>query len=274
MQLKKRAADLSRNEATKASFWPGNGCSFLFGFTAVQYTIQSFMKRERYRYVKHSGPAPFEYILFDLDETLYPKESGLMKALQERILLYMVQKMGLPADDVPEKKHNYYQRYGTTLRGLMEENHIDVKDYLAFVHDVNLYDFLGPSPPLDNMLKQIPLRKVIFTNADKAHSERVLNVLQVRSHFETIIDIEAIQYKNKPDPLAYKHALALLGTSGDRCIIIDDTPRNLISAKDAGMTTILVNGPIISSIAIDYAVPTTFHVEQVLKNLLPMGGAP
>jgi len=31
-----------------------------------------------------------------------------------------------------------------------------------------------------------------------------------------------------------------LGVSGEYCIIVDDTARNLIPAKDLGMTTILI----------------------------------
>jgi len=218
--------------------------------------------------MKNRNRPQFEYILFDLDETLYPKEAGLMDVIGNRILLFMTQQMGIPADDAPVKRHEYYQKYGTTLRGLMEEHKIDPADYLKFVHDVNPRDFFGPSPPLDYMLQQIPLHKVVFTNSDMPHSERVLNTLCVRSHFELIIDIEMLNFKCKPDPVAYKRVLEILGVSGESCIIVDDKPRNLIPARDAGMTTILINGEG-NSIAIDYIVPTVFHVENILKKLLP-----
>ena len=150
---------------------------------------------------------PFEYILFDLDGTLYPKEARVMKAISDRILCFMIQRVGIPADDAPAQKLAYYQKHGTVLRGLMEEYHIDPEAYLEFVHDIHLSDYLGASPPLDSMLREIPLRKVIFTNADQAHSERVLNILQVREHFDLIIDITALNYENKPRPsaLIYRH---------------------------------------------------------------------
>jgi putative hydrolase of the HAD superfamily len=137
------------------------------------------------------------------------------------------------------------------------------------VHDLNPRDFLVPSPPLDRMLHEIPLHKVVFTNADVDHSERVLKALQVRAHFDMIIDIQKLAYENKPRPTAYKKALELLGVSGESCIIVDDTPRNLIPAKDLSMTTILINGGK-ESIAVDYAVPTIFHVEGVIKSILPL----
>lgn len=212
---------------------------------------------------------PFEYILFDLDDTLYPKEAGVMKAISERILCFMTQKVGIPADDATAKKLAYYQKYGTVMRGLMEEYHIDPETYLNFVHNVHLRDFLGTSPPLDRMLREIPLRKVIFTNADRGHSERVLDILQVREHFDSIIDIKTLNYENKPRPTAYQRALNLLGVSGQCCIMVDDTPRNLMPAKDLSMTTILVNGGK-QSIAIDYVVPTVFHVEMVVKSIIPL----
>jgi putative hydrolase of the HAD superfamily len=219
--------------------------------------------------VKKRDNTQFEYILFDLDETLYPKEAGLMGVISERISCFMTQKVGIPADDVTTKKHEYYQKYGTTLRGLMEEYNVEPEEYLNFVHDFDPRDFLVPSPPLNRMLREIPLHKVVFTNADVDHSERVLNALQVRPHFDMIIDIQALDYENKPHPTAYKKALNLLGVSGERCIIVDDTPRNLIPAKDLSMTTILINGGK-ESIAVDYAVPTIFHVEGVIKSILPL----
>ncbi len=215
----------------------------------------------------------FEYILFDLDETLYPKEAGLMEAMKERIMLFMIQKLNIPADDVPTKRHAYYQQYGTVLRGLMEDYRIDPLEYLAFVEDLNPGHFFGASPPLDNMLEEIPLCKVIFTNADISHSQRVLDTLQVRHHFDMIIDIVAVDYICKPHPLAYQRALELLKAPGNRCIMVDDRPRNLIPAKDLGMTTILVNENGDSS-AIDYTALTIFHVGRVIRNLLPTEGPP
>ena len=214
----------------------------------------------------------YKYILFDLDETLYPKEAGLMEAISQRIVLFMIQRVGIPEDDVLTIKRSYYQNYGTSLRGLMAEYHIDPLEYLKFVHDLNPRDFFGPSPPLDQMLYEIPLRKAIFTNADMPHSERVLNTLQVRPHFERIIDISAVNYQCKPNPLAYEQALALLRVTGEQCIMVEDTPRNLIPAKNLGMTTILIDG-MSQSLAVDYVVPTVFHVGRILKNLLPMEGS-
>ena len=218
---------------------------------------------------KNASRPQYRYILFDLDDTLYPREAGLMDTLVQRILLFMTQKVGIPADDAALKRHHYSQQYGTALRGLMHEHHIDPLEYLDFVHDINPLDYFGASPPLNRMLTAIPLRKVIFTNAPRPHCQRVLETLQVQTHFELIIDIQMVNYQCKPDPLAYKKALEFINAPGESCIMVEDNPRNLIPAKDLGMTTILVAGDT-QSLAVDYAVPTIFHVENVLRKLLPM----
>ena len=218
---------------------------------------------------KDGDRAQYQYILFDLDDTLYPKEAGLMDSMSQRILHFMIHQVGIPADDATLKKRLYHQRYGTTLRGLMAEHRVDPIEYLDFVHDVNPLDFFGASPPLNRMLEAIPLRKVIFTNAYVPHCQRVLEALQVSPHFELIIDIQMRNYQCKPDPLAYQQVLKLLDAPGASCIMVEDNPRNLIPAKDLGMTTILVAGNGLSS-AVDYAVPTIFHVENVLRKLLPL----
>jgi putative hydrolase of the HAD superfamily len=218
--------------------------------------------------MKQRGRPQYQCILFDLDETLYPSRAGLMDTIADRILQYMVHKVGIPLDDAPLKRFEYHQKYGTSLRGLMEEYHIDPADFLYFVHDVNPLNYFGASPPLARMLEQLPLRKVIFTNSDVPHSERVLAALQVRAHFELIVDIKAMNYCCKPDPRAYQCILEMLDLPGESCIMLDDKLRNLIPAKDAGMTTILVGGK--SDLpAVDYAVPTIFQAEQILLNLLP-----
>ena len=61
----------------------------------------------------------YNYILFDLDETLYPRNAGLMQEIGVRIMRYMVERMGFSPEEAEIKKLRYYQKYGTSLRGLM-----------------------------------------------------------------------------------------------------------------------------------------------------------
>jgi putative hydrolase of the HAD superfamily len=209
----------------------------------------------------------FKYLILDLDETLYPRSAGLMTEIGRRILLYMTTRMGFAPDEAESLKKHFFVKYGTTLRGLQLEYHVDPDDYLQFVHDVPLEDYITPDPALDAMLSRIWLDKVIFTNADAAHARRVMERLGVAHHFPNVVDIHAVEFYCKPHPQAYQRTLDVLGVPGSVCIMVEDSARNLRPARELfGMTTILVDGE--RADGVDYAVGGLMEVEGLVNRLM------
>src|SRR5512142_1064203 len=102
-------------------------------------------------------------IFFDLDDTLYPASSGLWPTLKERMNRYMVDRLDIPALEVPRLREHYFRTYGTTLRGLQANYEVDVEDYLAYVHDVQLTDYIHPDPVQQSVLGRLSTRNLIFT---------------------------------------------------------------------------------------------------------------
>jgi len=211
------------------------------------------------------------FALFDVDDTLYPSHSCLWDVIGERITTYMIERVGIDPRVVNELRKHYLESFGTALNGLRHDYGIDADDYLQYVHDLPLDQYLRPDPALDAMLSRIPLEKVIFTNSDAAHSTRVINRLGVAHHFAParLIDIRALEFTNKPDPLAYQKALTLLNATADECVFADDALRNLRPAKAIGMTTIVVNENM-SVDGVDYKVRSVLEVEGVIRRLLKM----
>jgi putative hydrolase of the HAD superfamily len=205
------------------------------------------------------------HAIFDLDDTLYPQGNGLWGAIGERINLYMVERLGVPAAEVAARRDGYFRAFGTTLNGLLDDYHIDPADYLAFVHDLPLERYLQPDPELALMLAGLPQRKSIFTNADGAHARRVLARLGVAGQFDPIVDILALNFVNKPRPEAYQVLLGALGAPPAECALIEDSARNLLPAKALGMTTILVSAN--GAGQADYVVPRVHAVEAILYGL-------
>ena len=182
-----------------------------------------------------------ETLIFDLDDTLYPPDSGVWQRIGERINLYMHTKINIPLAEVTRIREAYFHEYGTTLRGLQLLHHVDALDYLSFVHDIPLQDYLKPNPTLRTILESLPQRKVIFTNADRAHAERVIATLDLEGIFEQIIDIIAIHPHCKPQPEAFQIALQKLGiVDPSNCVIFEDSPRNLRTARTLGLITVFV----------------------------------
>jgi putative hydrolase of the HAD superfamily len=182
----------------------------------------------------------FTTIFFDLDDTLYPASSGLWPTLKSRINQYMVERLGIAAEEVPSLRERFFRTYGTTLRGLQANYMIDMQEYLAYVHDVRLTDYIRPDPVQQAVLASLEAQKVIFTNADASHAQRVLRVLQIESHFKEIVDVNVMAPYCKPSPEAFKLALQAAGEKDpSRCVVIDDLPHTTRAARAFGFHSLL-----------------------------------
>lgn len=156
--------------------------------------------------------------------------------------LYMCERLQLPGDEVKKLRRRYYETYGTTLRGLQIHHQVDPDDYLAYVHDLPLADYLSPQPELRQIVLSLPQRCWIFTNADSDHARRVLKFLGLEDCFTGIIDIRMLNFVCKPETQAYFSALRLASEeTPENCVLIDDSAANLIPARKLGFWTILIN---------------------------------
>lgn len=208
----------------------------------------------------------YKFIIFDLDDTLYARENGLMGEVGRRIQTWLCDNMALTWEEAVVLRRKYYHQYGTTLGGLIEEHDIDVHDYLVYVHDISLEEYIGPNPALDAMLKEILLRCAVYTNATTEYARRVLEVLGVAEHFEDVIGIEEVGLLNKPYQEAYERVLVRLGAWGPECIMVEDSARNLNPAKALGMTTVLVDS--LPDWSVDYVVKDVLQVGKVVSRIL------
>ena len=215
---------------------------------------------------------PLEFAIFDLDNTLYPHDAGLLTEIGRRIQLWLSEHMGLTEKAAQQMRRDYFRRYGTTLGGLVAEHDTDVHAYLTFVHDIPVETYLRPNPALATMLASLPLRRAIYTNATVEYSQRVLRTLEVTEYFEHIIGIEQVDLRNKPYHDAYERALTLLGARGPACLMVEDSARNLVPAKTLGMTTILVQGNDATGVADDDADDASkASVDFVVDDVLQVG---
>src|ERR1700751_3333843 len=140
--------------------------------------------------------------VFDLDNTLYPPDSGIWRKIDERITLFLVDLFGLDGQSARALHQYYYLKHGTTLRGLVDDN-IDVATrFLEFVHDIDR-SALKPNPVLAHEVAQLPGRKLIFTNGPRAHAILTAQQLGLDGLFEDAFDIIASRLTAKPAEAAY-----------------------------------------------------------------------
>jgi putative hydrolase of the HAD superfamily len=179
--------------------------------------------------------------LFDLDNTLYPASTGFMAEIEVRMTAYVQKVTGLPTDDAYALQKRYLAEHGLTLRGLMEHHGVDPDEFHALFHDLSL-EALAHDPDLVMAIARLPGRRLIFTNADNIHAERVLERLGLRDLFEDVFHIATFDYTPKPSPTPFRRMAENHGVEPDRTAFFEDSERNLEPAAQLGMTTVLV-GP-------------------------------
>jgi putative hydrolase of the HAD superfamily len=183
--------------------------------------------------------APVDAWVFDLDNTLYPRHVNLFSQVDGRIRTYVGRLLDLPPDEAQRVQKDYYQRYGTTLRGLMEEHGIAPDDFLEYVHDID-HSPVEADPRLGTAIENLPGRKFILTNGSRAHAEKVAERLGITRHFEQIFDIVSSELLPKPNRETYDRFLRATGVEPRKAAMFEDLARNLVVPRALGMTTTLL----------------------------------
>ena len=204
--------------------------------------------------------------LFDLDNTLYPLDSGLGGLMEPRITGFVMELTGLPRDQAYALQKRYLMEEGLTLRGLMTHHAVDPDVYHARFHDMPL-DGLIPDEALRTGLARLPGRRLIFTNADDVHAARVLEHLGLTDLFEGVFHIGSAAFEPKPSPRAFERIIQAHAIEPAATAFFEDAERNLAPAAALGMTTVLV-GPHAADSTAAFVHHRTEHLAPFLNRAL------
>jgi len=177
--------------------------------------------------------------LFDLDNTLYPLESGLGVDISDRITTYVAQLTGLPRDEARTLQKRYLDQHGLTLKGLMLNHGVDPHEFHQAFADLSL-EAIARDHDLIAAITRLPGRRLIFTNADAAHARRVMDHLGLSALFDEVFHIESAGFVPKPDPESFQRLIAAHAIEPRATAFFEDRALNLEPAAALGMTTVLV----------------------------------
>ena len=188
-------------------------------------------------------PAPLASIdcwIFDLDNSLYPASTNLFELIDVRMGEYIARRLGCTMGEARVVQKGFFRDHGTTLAGLMKEHRVEPREFLDFVHDIDMAR-LTADPRVVAAMDRLPGRKFVFTNGDEAYARRVLDRLGLANAFDGVHDIHAMDYVPKPDPRSYAAMCERLVIAPERALFAEDMARNLVPAKRLGMTTVWVD---------------------------------
>ena len=178
--------------------------------------------------------------IFDLDNSLYPASADLFALIDIRMGEYIQRLLACDPVEARRVQKSYFHEHGTTLAGLMAGHGVAPRDFLDYVHDIDLAR-LTADPALVAAMDRLPGRKFVFTNGDEAYAARVLDKLGLANAFDGMHDIHAMDYVPKPDPRAYAALCSAHAIAPETALFVEDMARNLEPAKALGMTTVWVD---------------------------------
>lgn len=177
--------------------------------------------------------------VFDLDNTLYPPSARLFDQIEVKMTDYVMAELGVDHAEADRLRKHYWREHGTTLAGLMQEHGIDPDPYLVAVHDISFAP-LDPDAELAARIRDLPGRRIVYTNGSAPYAERVLEARGLAGLFDGIYGVEHADYRPKPERQAFDTVFAKAGIAPQSAAMFEDDPRNLAAPHAMGMRTVHV----------------------------------
>lgn len=191
-------------------------------------------------------------LLLDFDHTLYPPNLTTLKAVDDRINLYIRNFLGFAPEAADALRLKLWDQYGTTLKGLEVHHGVDRDHYCDFIHAIEEAHLPPPDPALQAWLARVSAPFYLFTNARRDWAERGLIAMGLASilpestavpRLQGIFDIAFMDWEGKPNPQAYakvdRHLRARHGED-IRIHFADDRADNLMEARRNRWSTIWI----------------------------------
>lgn len=177
--------------------------------------------------------------VFDLDNTLYPPQFRLFDQIEVRMTAYVMNALNVGRTEADRLRQHYWETHGTTLAGLMREHDIDPAPYLQDVHDID-FTVLPADPELAARLRDLPGRRIVYTNACEPYAHRVLEARGLSGLFDAVYGVEHAGFRPKPERAAFESIFAKDGLDPTTAAMFEDDPRNLAAPHEMGMKTVHV----------------------------------
>ena len=175
-------------------------------------------------------------ILFDCDGVLYQDLEAVFGQVSKKMTEYISKKLNLDLKVAKELQRSYFHKYDTSLNGLMIHHDIPPREFLDYVHDIDL-SFLEKDKTLRNELESSNLRKFVFTNGSKEHVKNITTSLGIDDQFENVFDIVDAKYNPKPAAKAFDLMIEKFKIDPKETLYIEDIAKNLSIGKERGTIT-------------------------------------
>lgn len=180
--------------------------------------------------------------VFDLDDTLHDASAHIFPVMNQAMTQYIMDHLDLNEEDAHALRRHYWRVYGATMKGLTRHHDIDPRHFLHITHQFpELAQMVVRSQRLRHCIQRLPGRKVVFTNAPMGYALRVLKLMGIEGLFDQIFSVESSGFHPKPSFRGFSRMLRAIRARPQDCVMVEDNPEALMTAKRLGMKTVLVS---------------------------------
>lgn len=206
--------------------------------------------------------------IFDLDNTLHDARPHIFPHINRWMTEYVATLLDVGEEDASELRDLYWRRYGATLIGLVRHHQVDPAHFLRETHRfTDIQRLVVGRRELRNVLRRLPGRKIVFSNAPGRYANAVLQALGVRDLFDDVFSIERTQLRPKPQAHGFLRLMHEHGLMAARCIMVEDSLDNLRTARRLGMKTVWVTESEYAPAWVDVSVRHLFRLPRLLHRL-------
>lgn len=206
--------------------------------------------------------------IFDLDNTLHDATPHIFPHINRSMTAYLQQHLQLDEAAANALRLHYWYRYGATLSGLMRHHSTDPEHFLWHTHQFpDLSRMVLRVPRLRHVLKALPGKKVVFSNAPQHYAHAVLKLLRVDDLFDDVMAVEHTRYRPKPDNFGFMRLMKKHCVKAAQCVMVEDSLENLSAAKRLGMRTVWVNTGSKNSPWVDVRIHDVMQLPGALHRL-------
>jgi len=206
--------------------------------------------------------------LFDLDNTLHNASPHIFPHINRSMREYIERHLGVDEQEASRIRQTYWDRYGATLTGLVRHHGVDPRHFLHETHQFeNLHRMVVFERGLKAMLQRLPGRKIIFSNAPRHYTEAVLRLAGIRHEFAAVYSIEQLRFRPKPAVSGFLRILRRERLDAKRCVMVEDSLANLVTAKRLGIRTVWVSAGLRRSTHVDVRLRRVTRLPAFLGRL-------
>ena len=206
--------------------------------------------------------------IFDLDNTLHDASPHIFPHINRSMTAYLQQHLQLTEEDAGRLRAHYWRSYGATLLGMMRHHGTDPEHFLRETHAFSdLSGMVVYERGVAAMLRRLPGRKLVLSNAPRDYVSAVLQLMGIEGHFEAVHSIESTGYRPKPLLAAFHTLLRTHRLIASRCVMVEDTRVNLRPAKRLGMKTVWVTREPRAPAYVDVKTASVLALPRLLGHL-------